>query len=92
MGLCEEYTFRYGGKTHRTQERMYDVGLRFLPRGIPKGNLTKHPQCMPDEYKTENAVDAYRSYYIGAKSPICKWTHREIPGWWPSSSLDIRQP
>ena len=42
------------------------------------------PQCMPDEYKQDNTVDAYRAYYISKqytmKRPM-KWTKREKPDW-----------
>jgi hypothetical protein len=36
---------------------------------------------MPDQYKRANTVDAYRAYYIGAKSHLLAYTNRERPNW-----------
>ena len=36
---------------------------------------------MPEEYRNENAVLAYRNYYLNCKSHLFKWTKREIPYW-----------
>ena len=36
---------------------------------------------MPDEYKMDDAVMAYRNYYNNAKSHLLKYTDREIPDW-----------
>lgn len=44
---------------------------------------TPHPQCMPDEYKDQNTVQAYRNYYIGSKARFAKWKNRPEPIWWP---------
>jgi len=37
-------------------------------------------QAMPEEYKSDNAVDAYRSYYAFGKTHLHKWT-RNKPSW-----------
>jgi Ulp1 family protease len=44
--------------------------------------LTQIPQCMPDDFKCDNTIHAYRKYYIGGKSHLAKWTNREIPDWY----------
>jgi len=36
---------------------------------------------MPDQYKSQDAVEAYRNYYLGEKAGFAKWTNREIPEW-----------
>ena len=80
--LCDEYTYRYG-KVHAC-ERLLPI-LYKHPKNIPVGYLTPMSQCMPDEYKRPNTVDAYRAYYIGAKSHIAKWNKaRPAPDWWPN--------
>jgi hypothetical protein len=43
--------------------------------------LTPIPQCMPDEYKAESPVTAYRNYYNGAKARFAKWKNKEVPQW-----------
>jgi hypothetical protein len=79
LALCEEYRFRYG-KQHACQQairRAYD-----LAHWIPDGELTPFAQAMPDEFKHENAVVAYRRYYIEGKSGIAKWEKsRPAPKW-----------
>jgi len=45
--------------------------------------ITKPPQCMPEEYKHENVVVAYRNYYKfdKQKNINCSYTKREKPDW-----------
>ena len=48
---------------------------------LPKKNFTAPPLCMPDEYKCDDTVQAYRKYYIGEKAGFAKWKAREVPSW-----------
>ena len=81
--LCHEYTDRFK-KVHLT-----DYKLRGLLRRPPyfmseRDTYTQPPQCMPDEYKVQDdAVKAYRNYYIGEKSGFAKWAYTPTPDWWP---------
>jgi hypothetical protein len=77
--LCHEYTHRYG-KVHATCTKLAVV-LSQSPRNIKHGEMTKMPQAMPDEYRTEDSVQAYRNYYIGAKKTQSKYTKRSEPSW-----------
>ena len=43
--------------------------------------FTDPPQCMPDQYKSDCTVSAYRDYYLGEKMDIAKWAHSESPTW-----------
>lgn len=79
-GLCREYTKRYD-KVHATETKLLDK-LRTPPKNIPVGYMTQPPQCMPDEYKASNSVDAYRNYYKGNKKDIAVWKHGNYPDWW----------
>lgn len=78
--LCEEYTYRYG-KQHKTELVLRDL-LANAPTNISTSSFTQPTQAMPDEYKHEDSVLAYRQYYIGAKRHLAKWTKREVPYWW----------
>lgn len=78
--LCEEYTYRYG-RQHKTDFLLRDL-LKVAPASIPTTSFTQPAQAMPDEYKNENSILAYRQYYIGAKRHLAKWTKREVPYWW----------
>ena len=76
--LMKEYTARYG-KTHATERLTHS--LWELPRNITHDDFTPPPQCMPDQYKGDCTVSAYRDYYLGEKMAIAKWAHSEVPTW-----------
>lgn len=78
--LGEEYTYRYG-KVHKTMREVAPK-LTLPPKRMPlNGGWTPPPQCMPDEYKCTDAVEAYRSFYRGSKAAFAKWTKRIPPIW-----------
>jgi hypothetical protein len=93
--LCDEYTSRYD-KVHLTDKKFRkilstppfninaQVMYMFHDGGRPYilADYTQPPQCMPDQYKTpDDAVKAYRDYYIGEKSKFAKWAYCPAPGW-----------
>jgi hypothetical protein len=40
------------------------------------------PQCMPDDCKGDDTVQAYRQYYAKHKYHIASWKKRGTPEWW----------
>ena len=82
--LSKEYKKRYG-KTHLSYTKCFHP-LSLLQKGIDGTwlGVTKMPQCMPDEFKEECSVSAYRHFYNVDKrrSFKCVWTDREEPQWW----------
>ena len=76
--LLGEYTYRYG-KVHKSAQ-LLDM-LSILPKNISEGEFTQPPQCMPDQYKCDDSVQAYRNYYLGEKAGFAKWKAREVPTW-----------
>ena len=55
-------------------------------------NGTPHPQCMPDEYKcaSDDAVLAYRKYYVNDKKDIAKWEKSGLmPDWYANKKYRI---
>lgn len=78
-GLLEEYTRRYK-KVHKVEREILPLLVR-LPNPAPTGLLTPFPQAMPDEYRDEDAVVAYRRYYVAEKAAIASWRTGSIPGW-----------
>lgn len=77
--LCKEYTFRYG-KIHKTESvidwlTINEPKLADLP-------MTPFAQAMPEEYRNNNAVVAYRRYYIEGKNHLAQWKKRERPKWY----------
>lgn len=76
ISLLAEYTYRYN-KKHKSAS----VILCASADTIPDGNLTPFAQAMPDEYKNNDAVQAYRNYYVGAKRKMLVYTRRKPPIW-----------
>lgn len=78
--ICTEYTERYH-KIHKSYLILNEY-LMYPPNGMLDIGLTEFAQAMPDIYKTDNAVIAYRSYYVGEKLKFSKWTYpSDIPYW-----------
>lgn len=77
--LCKEYYLRYGNKTHKTLNVLIWC-IENQPLIYDKG-LTPFAQAMPEQYKNEDPVKAYRDYYLNEKKNICKWSN-QIPEWW----------
>ena len=80
LALGDEYSFRYD-KEHKSVDSLY-ILLSQLPQNIPLNAMTPVAQAMPDEYKDEDPVKAYRNYCIAEKT-YAKWEKgREKPEWW----------
>ena len=80
--LCDEYTYRLN-KAHKTDAKLREA-LRTPPLAITdESAYTSQPQCMPDQYKVlDDAVQAYRNYYIGEKAYFAKWAYTRTTEWW----------
>lgn len=78
LELCREYTHRYG-KKHKSQE-IIEWCLLNKPQ-IQDVGFTTPPKAMPDEYKTEDVIESYRKYYLGAKKTFLTWKERQVPEW-----------
>lgn len=91
IGLCSEYTTRYG-KVHKSQSLasyFKTSPFSFLPIiGYNTSPISVHndefAQAMPDVYKNPyDAVRAYRAYYKGEKAKFAKWEKSTpAPSWW----------
>jgi hypothetical protein len=50
---------------------------------IESRGLLPFAQAMPDQYKVpDNALTAYRAFYLGEKHHFATWTNRLQPDWW----------
>lgn len=79
FALSNEYTHRYG-KVHATAS-VIDWCADQLSF-VPNGEWRDPPQCVPDEFFRETALEAYRDYYLAEKVGFdSKWTNREVPAW-----------
>jgi hypothetical protein len=81
MELCKEYTFRFG-KIHKSQEVIEKAFCEniFSKKIIAEG-LTEFAQAMPENYKGNEPVIAYRNYYKNEKKHLFKYTKRDAPKW-----------
>ncbi len=86
VALCKEYTHRYG-KIHKYEREGLVEFLKQLPTNIQYGPMTPFAQAMPEQYRNNDAVIAYRNYYIGEKSEMLQYKNRDIPEWIPTEIL-----
>ena len=83
--MCKEYTKRYG-KIHKVEETLREYASQITEMYIllPDIGLTPFAQAMPDRYKNEDAVKAYRDYYLNEKYTFATWK-TNVPDWWPDN-------
>lgn len=82
--LLKEYESRYW-KLHDSYHifpAIYDWSCHADEFDFPSGTLTPFAQAMPPAYKHDNAIIAYRNYYMGEKKTFAKWNHSDKPAWW----------
>lgn len=83
-GQLVEYTARYKrihAYTHLVHAYDHFNAL------IPEGPLTPFAQAMPEQYRQEDAVEAYRAYYKGEKARFAEWRYSKRPDWWDLPQL-----
>jgi hypothetical protein len=81
-GISIEYSMRYG-KYHKCNKILQWCKENYYILNLPDIGLTDFAQAMPIKYKVPNdAITAYRFYYVNEKSKFAKWKFREEPYWW----------
>ena len=81
LEICNEFEKRYG-KTHKTKDVL--EWLRNNEPNILDNGFNKPPQCMPDQYKLEDTIEAYKNFYINDKIAIKKLDWKKLnnrPEW-----------
>jgi hypothetical protein len=78
LALCLEYKMRFG-KEHACHK---PIGMMYAIHGtVPHDSLTPFAQAMPDEYRDDDTVTAYRAYYHSKE--FAKWDKgTPAPSWW----------
>ena len=86
LALGEEYKYRYG-REHGSITKLKDA-LQPHPENIdPNPSMTTVAQAMPEEYKDEDPIVAYRNYCINEKH-YAKWERgRSKPTWWTKEAV-----
>lgn len=74
--VSKEYTFRYG-KIHKSSLLLGT--LKDIPKNISNKPFTQPAQAMPDEYKDNDSIIAYRNYYKHGKKHLHDWKNRNVP-------------
>ena len=79
IALYKEYNRRYA-KEHKAYQII--LNAKYFHWLIKPGELTERPQCMPEEYRHANPVEAYRAYYRGEKMHFATWkAPAQSPAW-----------
>jgi len=65
-------------KNHKS----FDVIISLPKPRIMNRGMTPFVQAMPDKYKSDDPIEAYRNYYRNDKQHLADWGKRSIPEWW----------
>ena len=87
IALGDEYKYRYG-REHASITKL-KIPLLKVPDNIVDKKMTSVAQAMPEEYKDENPITAYRNYCINEKH-YAKWERgRDKPSWWHTQHKEV---
>lgn len=78
--LVEEYRFRYNSLKHERALQIFKKSLVCLPE-IEDFGLTPFALAMPEQFKSDSAVQSYRDYYCSEKIDLLNYTKRNLPKW-----------
>ena len=86
--LLDEYYHRFG-KVHACHNPIYQMSS--MSKMSSEDVLTPFAQAMPDEYKDDDAVKAYRAYYHSKASSAggVHYRHVSAPDWWQSVEVTV---
>lgn len=85
LEICEEFEKRYG-KPHVTKNTLIwcQTNRNALNGLISTNSFIPPPQCMPEEYKKQDTLEAYRNFYILDKIGVKKLNYNKLnnqPEW-----------
>ena len=86
--LNNEFSYRRG-KIHASWKKLSHL-LCNNPSGLSCDGFEPPPQCMGDEFKGEDTVEAYRRYYHSKDFAKWEWG-REKPSWFNNEHARIAQ-
>ena len=79
--LNNEWRARYGhSHNHKSWEVIRLMDDEDMIGKLPSRKRTPFVLAMPDEYKSDDAVQAYRAYY--KSKSFARWDHGQAPRWW----------
>lgn len=80
IAIDEERLARYGTAPHSSLPFIKWAMENIHRSVVPRGGITKFAQAMPDVFKHEDPVVAYRNYYRHGKKHLHQWK-RNKPEW-----------
>jgi hypothetical protein len=82
LGLCQEYEKRFN-KQHACLKSLLQVfeSTDTEVKEISSSPHTPFALAMPEQYKSNDAVNSYRNYLMSEKG-YCEWNKGEPPLWW----------
>jgi hypothetical protein len=83
LQVCHEYERRFKNRPAPWQQI---IQVCDAPAALRKEPMTPFTQRMPERYRVpQDAVAAYRAYYLGEKMHFARWRHTEPPYWLPKN-------
>ena len=86
-GIEQEFKKRYPRTKHKLEGKYKDYVLKLQDCKFDKVDMTPFAQAMPDMYKADDAVVAYRTYYLMDKT-FASWK-KETPVWFEECKTEI---
>lgn len=81
-GLLLEYDKRFPGNYFNWKShRLFIMYCYHYKQFLPEGPLTPFVQCMPEEYRRPDPVEAYWLFY-NAEKRFARWNHSTTPDRW----------
>lgn len=80
--LAKEFEYRFEKKHMYDREGYVSFFRQNKPDHVSRLEMTEFVLTMPEEYKTKDAVESYKNYYVHDKSKFAKWTRRKPPEWY----------
>jgi hypothetical protein len=81
LEICNEFEKRYG-KVHATKQVL--LWCKDNEPNLPNNKFIEPPQCMPEEFRKEDTIEAYKNFYINDKVKVKKLDWKKLnnkPKW-----------
>jgi len=81
LEICNEFEKRYG-KVHATKQVL--LWCKDNEPNLSNNEFVEPPQCMPEEFRKEDTIEAYKNFYINDKVKVKKLDWKKLnnkPKW-----------
>ena len=93
LAIGKEYSKRWHGKVHASEAVISGLAKWGEENSLLWSEWGRTPpaQAMPEGYRREDPVEAYRVYYKREKVGQSRWTRRERPDWLAEAEAEGRE-